>query len=319
VGLQLAGHKTEAVLITGRKKLETVVLEVNGHIITSQPSLKYLGVEIDARLTFKKHLETVGDKASVVCQALSRIMPNHGGARHCRRKLLASVISSIILYGAPIWAQALEKRSYRMKIASVYRLSALRVTSAFRTVSDDAICVVAGMPPIDILARERQYAYSQRDTLGPAESRSRARMISLTDWQRRWSESSKGRWTFRLIPDVEVWISRRHGDVNFHLCQILTGHGCFRAYLHRFKHDDSPYCSLCPREQEDVEHVLFKCPRFDGERRILNARLGEVCTIGNMVQLMLISEENWRAVTNAAASIMRSLRNLEIGRRRSQS
>ena len=41
----------------------------------------------------------------------------------------------------------------------MYRLSALRVVSAYRTVSDEAACVIAGMIPIDILTRERQKLY----------------------------------------------------------------------------------------------------------------------------------------------------------------
>ena len=38
IGLELAEHKTEAVLITGRKVMETTTLRVGQHIITSQPA-----------------------------------------------------------------------------------------------------------------------------------------------------------------------------------------------------------------------------------------------------------------------------------------
>ncbi|CAB3252459.1 unnamed protein product [Arctia plantaginis] len=57
VGLQLAEHKTEAVLVTGRKRLETITLQVGAHESTSQPSLRYLGVMIDARLNFKQQAQ----------------------------------------------------------------------------------------------------------------------------------------------------------------------------------------------------------------------------------------------------------------------
>ncbi|GBP14366.1 hypothetical protein EVAR_98823_1 [Eumeta japonica] len=45
----------------------------------------------------------------------------------------------------------------------------------------------------------------------------------------------KGRWTHRLIPQIDFWLNRNHGEVNYYLTQMLSGHGCFRAYLHRFK------------------------------------------------------------------------------------
>ncbi|CAB0030691.1 unnamed protein product [Trichogramma brassicae] len=50
--------------------------------------------------------------------------------------------------------------------------------------------------------------------------------------------------------------------MNYYLTQLLSGHGCFRAYLCRFGHDDLATCPSCPTEDEDAEHVLFHCPRF---------------------------------------------------------
>ena len=69
--------------------------------------------------------------------------------------LLASVPKSIMLYASPIWASALKVKTYGRKMASVYRLGALRVISAYRTVSDEAAGVISGMLPIDIIVNER--------------------------------------------------------------------------------------------------------------------------------------------------------------------
>ncbi|CAB0032900.1 unnamed protein product [Trichogramma brassicae] len=33
----------------------------------------------------------------------------------------------------------------------------------------------------------------------------------------------KARWTHRLIPNIKVWIERRHGELKYHLMQLLTG------------------------------------------------------------------------------------------------
>ena len=70
-------------------------------------SIKYLGVTIDARLLFKEHFLNAGLKASNVARALAGIMPNIGGPKQPRRALLSSVVRSVILYGAPIRADAL--------------------------------------------------------------------------------------------------------------------------------------------------------------------------------------------------------------------
>jgi len=49
-GLALAAHKTEAVLISSRQKVEAATIKIGEATITSRPSLKYLGVMIDHRL-----------------------------------------------------------------------------------------------------------------------------------------------------------------------------------------------------------------------------------------------------------------------------
>ncbi|KAL7726491.1 hypothetical protein ACLKA6_001113 [Drosophila palustris] len=119
--------------------------------------------------------------------------------------------------------------------------------------------VIAGMIPLDLLAAEQ--------CSGITGSRSQ-RENTILQWQARWQSSANGSWTRRLIRDIQLWIKRRHGQVDFYICQLLTGHGCFRAYLHRFKHTESPYCDHCRGEVvDDAEHAFSECPLFESLRR----------------------------------------------------
>jgi len=325
VGLQLAEQKTEAVLITSRKVLESISIRIGTHTISSQPSIRYLGVQIDARLSFKEHTKYVSQRSAKASKALSRIMPNVGGPSQGRRRLLVSVVTSIMLYAAPIWAQALQVPSYRRSVNSVYRNCALRVISAFRTLSDEAACVIAGMCPINLLAAERQKLYKNGHGGTPGRPMVQAsntrvyREDILTDWQQRWTLSEKGYWTRRLIPEIAPWINRQHGEVDFYLTQLLSGHGCFRAYLHRFGHDDSPYCPSCSDTVEDAEHVFFVCPRFQENREGLAGVLDQDdISPENIVEVMLASPDTWSAVANFAATTIKELRRLERQRRQTR-
>lgn len=314
VGLELASHKTEALLISSRKQRETISLQVGDCNIISQPVIRYLGIYLDARLTFKNHLNVIAEKGSKTQNALARILPNTGGATQKRRMLLSSVISSIMLYGAPIWAEKANTKTYKKRMGSVYRSSALRVICGFRTISDDAACVVAGMAPVDICANERKEMFDGRHSLHYGEVRESVRKKSLQVWQRRWNASTKGRWTFRLIPCIDAWVNRRHGEVNFYMSQFLTGHGCFRSYLHKYKHDDSPYCPSCSLKVENVEHVLFECPRFQYSRIRMKNSLGYDVSPENVVDRMMESQERWNAVDEFICVVMKELRRLERAR-----
>ena len=69
-------------------------------------------------------------------------------------------------YAAPIWAEVMDKSTYRIRVDGVYRRSALRVLSAFRTVSSDAALIIAGMMPLRMLVEvERRKHLTSRTTV----------------------------------------------------------------------------------------------------------------------------------------------------------
>ncbi|XP_037959279.1 uncharacterized protein LOC119688683 [Teleopsis dalmanni] len=189
-GLELAEHKTEVLLISSRKKIEQLSIKVGGVDIQSSPQLTYLGVTLYGRLSFKTHLKQSGDKASRVCNALSRLMPNIRGPKDTARVLLASVSKSVMLYAAPVWAHATTIKSYSRAMKSAHRLSNLRICCAYRTVSNDAAGVLAGRMPIDFeafLARDSFLQRSRRRTTETGQSLAESyldiRDKYLNEWQ----------------------------------------------------------------------------------------------------------------------------------------
>lgn len=47
-------------------------------------------------------------------------------------------------------------------------------------------------------------------------------------------------------------------EMNFHLTQLLSDHGCLRKCLHQFGHAASPFCPGYVNEEETPEHVVFE-------------------------------------------------------------
>ncbi|XP_054734732.1 uncharacterized protein LOC129242200 [Anastrepha obliqua] len=168
---------------------------------------------VDTRLSFKQHLAAVNNKAAAVMGALTKILPNIGGPQGERRKLLSTVVDSIILYAAPVWAEA--KNTHMREV-------------------------------------------------------------------------------------------------------ILTGHGCFMEYLHRFQLAESPFCPSCPNAIESAEHVAFHCDRFARERAILESVLGHSASPNDIVQDMCSSSAKWVALRGFAGKIMLRLQFIEWERKTQQ-
>ena len=131
-GLQMTPEKTEALLVTGRKSFQYPRIVLGEHEVEWKTSIKYLGMQLDQRLSFGEHLEIATAKAIQCGANLTRVMPNIGGPREAKRRLVTSVVLSKLLYAAPVWANALQNHDIQRKLFSVQRSVALRVVSAYK-------------------------------------------------------------------------------------------------------------------------------------------------------------------------------------------
>ncbi|XP_058456389.1 uncharacterized protein LOC131433803 [Malaya genurostris] len=148
--------------VNNRKSEQEASAHAGDCMIISKRSLKLLGVMLDDKLSFGKHVEYACKRASMAIEALSRMMVNSSPVCSSKRRLLAAVAVSIHRYGSSVWASALRVERNAKLLASTHRLMCLRVISAYRTVSGDAACVVACMMPIGLLIKEDAECYDMR-------------------------------------------------------------------------------------------------------------------------------------------------------------
>jgi len=297
-GLELAPQKTEAVILTRKKRYEVPQLTVEGHAVDIKNSIRYLGVELDTRLSFTAHVATASKKAVEAARAVARLFPNAGGPSESKRALLGTVANSKMLYAAPVWAeQGTKTQKNRNAIQRAQRIVALRTIRAYRTVSTDASMVLASSLPGDILAIERARIRRRLDEAEPTARfqtiRKEERTVSIQTWQERWESSTKGRWTFRLLPNVERWINRPGARSTFHMSQALSGHGCFRSYLHRMKRAEDSVCLYCLALDETAEHTIFYCPHWSGKREVMRPLLNGRLPIPEDVSDILCGPTGW--------------------------
>lgn len=298
LSLEIAADKTEAVLFTYRYKYAIPDVRVCGKPIKLTDQLTYLGIVIDKSRLFKAHIKKATEKADRVGASLARLMLNVGGPRGARRQLLASVVHSVLLYGAPSWAHTLDVVPGNVKLLNKsQRKVLLRKTCAYRTVSEAATNVLAGTPPADLLAREREAEYSRRRSGIGTTANTVASYPTLAAWQRRWDTSETGRWTRTLISNVSSWTGRRFGELNYHLTQFLSGHGCFGTYLYKIQKVETAECVDCGAVMDNAEHVFFSCDRWWRQRRELEGSINNDFTPQTFCGVMLESIHNWLAVS----------------------
>lgn len=295
-------------MFTRKRNQNRMNIMIRGHSIQSGDTVKYLGLYLDRELKFEEHARMVASRADDVTRRLTQIMPNTGGAKATRRKLLATVPQSIMLYGAPVWANHMGRKGWIMLDRSNRKIG-LRVLAAYRTVSKPAVEVLSGMPPPDLMAEYRRGTRIAEEKEG-AEDR------MMQEWQSRWDQADTGKWTHRLIPDIRTWSRRRHGMMDYHLTQAFTGHGCFSSYLHRFGKLESSTCVFCGNRNDDAEHTLFECAAFHAQRRNLEMTTGSQLAPGNMVNNILNSKANWEATSTYITTILKHKEEEERERQR---
>jgi len=208
-------------------------------------------------------------------KTLSRLLPNLGGPDGRVRKLYAGTVGSVALYGVPIWAVAASKpRKIGGLLRRTHRPIVLRAARAYRTVSYAAAAILAGVPPLELLAQGQALVYwrirelrERGIPMGLMAKKAIRRQVAesvLVGWQRQLSGPAyeEQRVVRAVLPMFARWVGRGWGQITFRVAQVLTGHGCFGQYLCRIGREMSPRCHHCEEDRDTAQHTLEACTAF---------------------------------------------------------
>ena len=137
------------------KERKELVIYLNFRPLTQMYTLKYLGIILGTKLTFREHINYITEKCSKLIFVLSNSAKLNWGLNHDALKTIhTGAILPLLLYGAPILINALTKASYKIKLTRVQRLINIKVAKSYRTVSNEALCMITGLTPIGIKIEE---------------------------------------------------------------------------------------------------------------------------------------------------------------------
>lgn len=322
IGLAIAAEKTDAILFHGRRRPSHFpVIRVEHESIEVGRTLKYLGVVLDSRLNFGDHFSYVAAKASKVACSLGRLMPNLRGPSESKRRLYSAVVLSVLMYGSPVWHNAMYPVSaaYRRRQAPMLRVQrfiALRVIAAYRSVSLEAATLLACMPPMYLLAGFYRRTYVRIRDLKThnnwtPEADKEIRVMERSLLNRQWQIHvgrhglSGARVRLAIKPVFMDWIARdKKMGLGFHLTQLITGHGCFSDYLFRIGREGQIMCYHCGLGTDSAQHTLEECWSWTVERAELRLVVGPDLSLPALIRRMLASNDCWRAIASFADVVM---------------
>lgn len=334
LSLEVSPTKTESMWIYEKKQGPPpphVHVTVGGTGVTVGSKMKYLGLTIDSHWRFEDHFTMLVPKLMKVANQMGRLLPNLGGPAGRVRRLYATVLHSIALYGAPVWTEeALASKKIKGIMRRVHRVLAIRAIRAYRTVSYVGATILAGFPPMELHALKNTEVYyaseRMRERVGqelPARAKAYIRSQAEKRLMERWEE-----WLLEQGPTaggVRVreavqhrfsdWINREWGELSFRVTQIFTGHGCFGTYLNRIGRDINAECQHCGGLEDSAQHTVEECPAWDSQRKELVEKIGQDLTPAALVNAMLENKSQWDAVLEFAESVMRVKEEAERTRR----
>lgn len=318
--LKIAPQKSEALYFhdgsRGAPPVSHIVMDGTRVIVGQR--MKYLGLIIDEKWSFETHFKQLAPRLEVVTNQCSRLMPNLGGPGGKARRLYAMAINSVAMYGSPAWAvEAGRSKRILAILRTALRRVAVRVVRGYRTVSFAGSSLLAGLPPLEMLAS--MYAETFRRVRAKREELAGG----LTSWHvnaikimakrkmyERWEEWARDhtlngqRIREAICPSMVRWVDRRSGHLTYRLTQVMSGHGCFGQFLHMIGKEDTPECHHCPARVDSAQHTLAECAAWSEERDELKRTIGNDLDLPRVVDEMLREEDKWKVVVNYCEKVL---------------
>jgi len=160
VGFNEAKSKTTLISRRERKEAKEIKIYLNNKTIKQVTTIKYLGTVIDDKFKFSQHISHAADKCAKLIFSLSKSAKIQWGLKHeALITISKGAILPPLLYSAPVLIDALRYKYNRRKYVRVQRLMNILIAKAYRTMSSEALCILAGTTPIIIKAEEAAKRY----------------------------------------------------------------------------------------------------------------------------------------------------------------
>ena len=212
-GLELSTEKTRLVLFTWKRKFSiNYPVIINNEALSFSTEVKYLGLILDHKLNWKKHIDYISGKANQSLNTAKRtIGKNWGLSAKTVKWLYKSVVLPTITYGCHVWG--LNQPSYiTERLSKIQSLATRTIIHCPKFTSNTVMNLITGLPPISSLIKYRSYATLFR-------LHGHRRFESITNSRTKFQPHSASFLSF-LQPAIEHWDINR--TENFGIPKFTT-------------------------------------------------------------------------------------------------
>ena len=155
MGLQLSALKTKVILFTWKRKWKLPrPIKVGSEPLELSQSTKFLGVHLDSKLSFKKHIQTITNKSiTSLMQCKRAVGPTWGLSPNTCMWIYKTAIRPIMTYASSVWINALNTQANTRALCKVQRLALTVTSGAMPSTPNTALNMITNTPDISDFIR----------------------------------------------------------------------------------------------------------------------------------------------------------------------
>ena len=261
-------------------------IAIGNSTIKMKDCVKYLGLMLGRNMNMQPHCEYINAKLTNMFSKLARVAKSTWGLKgRALVTLYKGTFAPIAAYATAGWSDLLNGRN-RGSLQRAQKQSLLTVTKAYRSVSWEALCVLAAAPPVDLLLVERCARYNLRKknniqvgglTIRDFEINDESKRIIYNKlrsmWQEAWSATPYGSATKVFFANIEDRLKRKWVIPDHYTSQFLSGHGQIKSKLYERGLSDDDKCEC--GQKDTAKHIILDCPEYIPQREALSDLLSK--------------------------------------------
>ena len=157
-------------------------LRINGIEVPMSTGTRYLGVQLDSKLTWNAHFDVVVTKAKrYLCQLVGALSKYWGPQPKLVKWIYTAVVKPRLTYAALVWAQSIQTISKKQRLGQINRLAAMMLTPTRKNAPTAALEIIHDLIPLELALQETALnAYHRLKLMTQATwTNKRAKNVSL--------------------------------------------------------------------------------------------------------------------------------------------